>query len=263
MTDRAPPNHRRRFLAGVLLATFLGLAVSHAMLRASLREVADSASRRQAVVSLSALAELSARAGGKGDPLRTAVSAWQQRTPSAKAARVVVLLQGVSLEASTAAADVGGAAAPRRLRRDERPLYNEKPLYDMAAQLRTDVQANREKGQKREKEIEPVTVPGPAEAIAAPLELDGSVAGMVVLESAGRPSEMGDSPWWPLGMFLGTGLVFALASAGVSRATRRLDGAGEKGARGLLALLAALATLGGLSLFGWYSFGELEKAGRQ
>src|SRR5437868_8872354 len=136
MADPAPANHRRRFLAGVLLAAFLGLAVSYVMLQASLREVAYSAWQRQAAVSLSALAELAARAGGKGDPLRSAVSAWQQRTPSAKTARVV-LLDGTSLEASTAAADVGGAAAPRRLRRDERPLYDEKPLYDMARQLRT------------------------------------------------------------------------------------------------------------------------------
>jgi len=79
MPEPVPPNHRRRFTAGVLLATALGLAVSHAMLRASLREVAASASQRLAAVSLSALAELSVRAGGKGEPLRKAVSAWQQR----------------------------------------------------------------------------------------------------------------------------------------------------------------------------------------
>src|SRR5688572_7591360 len=115
----APPNHRRRFTAGVLLATALGLALSHAMLRASLREVADSASQRVAAVSLSALAELSVRAGGKGDALRRAVSAWQERTPSARAARVV-LFEGLALEASTATADTGEKAAPRRLSRDEK-----------------------------------------------------------------------------------------------------------------------------------------------
>ena len=62
----------------------LGLALSHAMLRGSLREVADSAAQRVAVVSLSALSELAVRSGAKGDAARAAVSAWQQRTPSTR-----------------------------------------------------------------------------------------------------------------------------------------------------------------------------------
>lgn len=257
MADPTPPNHHRRFLTGVLLASFLGLAVSHAMLRASLRDVADSAAQRLAAVSLSALSELSVRAGGKGDALRNAVVAWQQRTPTAKAARVVVF-DGLSLEASTAAADTGEKAAPRRLSRDE------KPLYDVGQLLRAAVETNREEGQKRKREIEPLPgAPAQALAIAEPLELEGGVAGMVSLETTAPPRELGDSPWWPLGTFLGTGLVFALVSAAVSRATRKPGGAGEKVERGLLALLAVLATLGGLSFFGWYSFGELEKARKQ
>ncbi|HEY8207419.1 MAG TPA: sugar ABC transporter permease [Myxococcaceae bacterium] len=246
-----PPNHRRRFTAGVLLATALGLAVSHAMLRAGLREVADSASQRLAAVSLSALAELSVRAGGKGDPLRKVVSAWQERTPSARAARVVVF-DGLSLEASTAAADTGEKAAPRRLSRDE------KPLYDVGQLLRAAVETNREEGQKRKKEIELLPgAPAAALALAEPLELEGGVVvGMVSLEAVTQPREVGASPWVPAGTFLGTALAFAAAALALARKPSSAQ-------RGLLAVISVAATTAGLSFFGWYSFGELEKARRQ
>src|SRR5689334_20301157 len=212
MTAPAPPSHFRRFTAGVLLATALGLAASYAMLRSALLDVALTTSSRMAVVSLSAMADLSVRAGGKGDPVRQAVTSWQQRTPSARAARVVVF-DGVSLEASTAASDTGEKAAPRRLSRDE------KRFYDVGQQLRAAVETNREEGQKRKKEIE-VVPDAPAEvlALAQPLELEGGVAGLVELENAVPEAPRGlASPWVPLGAFLGTVVAFAAAAFALAR----------------------------------------------
>ena len=249
-----PPSHRRRFTAGVVLATALGLALSHAMLRSALQEVGDGTVQRLAAISLSALAELSVRSGGKGDPVRRAVSAWQQRTPSTRAARVI-LFDGLSLEASTAPADSGDKAAPRRLSREE------KPLYDVGQLLRAAVETNRQEGQKRKREIEPVPgAPPGGLAIAQPLELEGKVAGLVELETVPEPRPERASPLVPLGALAGTVLLFVALGAAASSFTRRPGGAGPGGERWLLAVLALAATVGALSFSGWYSFGELEKA---
>ena len=234
-------------MAGVILAAALGLWVSHALLRSGLREVEESQAWRSATVSLSAVAELAARAG-QGDPLRQAVGAWQARTPEVKAARVI-LFEGLSLEASTAAGDEGDRKAPRRLSRDE------KPLFDVGQLLRTAVETNRDEGQKRKREIE--TVPGaPAGvlAIARPLERGGAVVGLLEVEVVPPPHAEVGAPWIPAGILVGTALLFAAAAALVRRGAPR--------ERGLLAVVAVLATLGGLAFSGWSAFRQLDRARR-
>ncbi|HVE87718.1 MAG TPA: hypothetical protein VND93_32895, partial [Myxococcales bacterium] len=269
---RTAPGHRRRFTAGVLVAAGVGLFLSHALLHNGLHDVADSAGQRKAAVSLSALAELAARAGGKGDPLRQAVRDWQARTPEARAVRVV-LFDGFSLEASTAAADTGDRAAPRRLSPAEE--RKEKRFYDVGQLLRTAVETNQEERQKRKKEIELVPdAPEGTLAIATPLELEGQVAGVVELEAVPEVKVEWDSPWVWLGTWAGAVIAFAAAAAAVSAVTRKAPASGllpgpqapvPPGApaeRWLLSVVAVAATAGALSLFGWYSFGKMEQARR-
>jgi arabinogalactan oligomer/maltooligosaccharide transport system permease protein len=239
------PPHRRRFTAGVVLATAAGLAASHVLLRNQLGEVADSAARRRAVVALSAATELVRRAGGSGDAVRRSVADWQGRTPGVSATRAV-LFDGLSLEASTAAADVGDRAAPRRLTREE------KPLYDLGQQLRAAVETNREEGRPRKHEVEAARAEGGELTLAAPLELDGQVAGMVELRAGGQAAgtASGASPLRALGAFGGAVAAFLVLSL--------LAG----GRRWLLLVLAVAATAGALAVHGAYALSALEAARR-
>src|SRR5437868_5625436 len=171
--------HRLRFLIGVALGAVLGAALLRGFVSDASREVADEAQERQAVVTLQALTSLVRRAGGEGDAVRSAVAAWQSRTPSAPQARVF-RADGIRLEASTAPDDAGDRAAPRRLRREE------KPLYDRSQRIAAAVQTNREEQQARKPEIE-VAPAGARLSLAGPLEKNGAVVGIVEIETAPLP----------------------------------------------------------------------------
>src|SRR5205807_414198 len=171
--------HRLRFLIGVALGAVLGAVLLRGFVSDASRQVADEAQERQAVVTLQALTSLVRRAGGEGDAVRSAVAAWQSRTPSAPQARVF-RADGIRLEASTAPDDAGDRAAPRRLRREE------KPLYDRSQRIAAAVQTNREEQHARKPEIE-VAPAGARLSLAGPLEKNGAVIGIVEIETAPQP----------------------------------------------------------------------------
>jgi arabinogalactan oligomer/maltooligosaccharide transport system permease protein len=179
------PAHRARFLAGLAVALAVGIGLSWLWLRASVVSSAEERGRREAISSAVMLADLVARAGGEGDAARAAVAAWQAQRPPRTVARVVVF-QGVRLEASTDAQDVGEKAAPRRLAREE------KPLFDRGQRLRAAVAGNREGGASRP-EIEVERRAGGDLHVAAPLERGGAVVGHVEIEAppAPRPAAPG------------------------------------------------------------------------
>jgi arabinogalactan oligomer/maltooligosaccharide transport system permease protein len=168
------PSHRRRFLAGLVVALALGVGGSWLLVRGAHGEVARDVRTRKAIVSTLALDDLVRRSGG-GEVMRQVVATWQSQQPPGGEARVL-LLQGISLEASTSPKDAGEAGAPRRLARDE------KPLFDQAQRLRAAVASNREGGASKP-EIEVEGVLGRAQRLAVPLEQDGQVVGMVQVET--------------------------------------------------------------------------------
>ncbi len=170
-----PPSHRARFLVGLAVAALLGVGLGERLLHAGRAAVTEARAQREAVAALLQLTDLARRAGAEGEPLRRVVAAWQAKAPRPSTARVI-LFQGIRLEASTAPVDVGEKAAPRRLSRDE------KPLFDLGQRLRAAVQGNREGGPSRpELEVERTTRGG--FALAAPLERDGqAVVGAVLIE---------------------------------------------------------------------------------
>lgn len=173
-------SHRRRFVWGLLLGTVLGVCVAEGLLIATRRAEDASRQARVAAVTLRALSDVLERAGVEGDAARRAVTMWSAAEPSVRTVRVV-RFEGVSLEASTAPEDQGGKAAPRRL------LPDEKPLYDRGQRLRAAVQTNREEGAARKQEIETDRSPSGALSLAAPLERDGSVVGMIQIEKLPEP----------------------------------------------------------------------------
>ncbi len=160
---------RVRFGAGLALGAVAGIVLLHAFVINLRREVASESAQRQAVVELQALGALVPQASDD-EALRAVVAAWQRATPGVAKVRVT---RGMQLLASTAAAD----GAPRRLQREE------KPLYDRAQRLGSAVQANRDEPGSRKPEIEAATLEDRRLSLAAPL-----AGGLLELETAPLPA---------------------------------------------------------------------------
>lgn len=232
------PSHRRRFTAGLVTVLVLGVGLSQwSLVRARARENRARA-ERVAVVALRALTEIVEQAGGTGEAVRRAVADVAREDRSLLAIRVVAF-DGLSLEASTAPADVGEKAAPRRLTMDE------KPLYDQGQRLRAAVETNRQEGAPRKDEIEVKVAPGGALALAAPLEKGGSVTGVITIETVPVTAAPRTPILVPLVAFLLPGLVFV----GVALVI------GER--RVILAAVAAVLLVGAMAAYGRYALATL------
>ena len=173
-------SHRLRFGIGLALGLLLGVGLGFSLLAGARRADARVRAEREAIVTLNAATDAAERAGVSGDAVRLAVAAWARTHPSLAAIRVV-LFEGISLEASTEPKDTGDRAAPRRLAREE------KPLYDRAQRLRASVETNRQEGVARKNEMEVERLEGGALSLAGPLEKDGEVVGMAEIRTAGPP----------------------------------------------------------------------------
>lgn len=128
-------------------------------------------------------------AADPGEAVRRAVAGFAAAHPEVRAIRVVAF-EGIRLEASTDPRDTGERAAPRRLDREE------KPVYDLGQKLRAAVAGNREglEGAARAEEIAIDRLPGGVLRLSAPVERGGEIAGMVQMETAPAPAEAG-LPW--------------------------------------------------------------------
>ncbi len=190
---KKPPSARRRALGALLLGVVVGLGLILLAYRAARKDAARARAERVAVVDLGALVDVVERAGGTGDAVRHVVEKWGASHPSLRAIRVIAF-EGVSLEASTAPDDQGERAAPRRLR------HEEKGLYDQGQRLRASVETNAQEGVSRKEEIEVRASPGGGYAVAAPMERDGAVIGMVAIEAA--PQAAPAAVPWPAALLL-------------------------------------------------------------
>lgn len=111
-----------------------------------------------------------------GEAVRTAVAAFAKSHPEVKAIRVVTFA-GILLEASTDPKDAGAKAAPRRLEREE------KPLYDLGQALRANVTGNRGENSVRQEEISVERLPDGLLRLSAPVERGGDVVGLVQMDA--------------------------------------------------------------------------------
>lgn len=283
--NAAPPSHRRRFLVGLTVAALVAVFLGAALLAAARAGESRERSERRAVVTLLALAQVVDRAHGgapaaeepsyglgeelppvegeqpgmgigdelaaieagtdqvsedPGEAVRRAVSAFARAHPEVKAIRVVAF-EGIRLEASTDPED----KAPRRLEREE------KPLYDLGQKLRAAVAGNREglEGAARSEEVAVERLPGGLLRLSAPVENPagtGEVTGMVQMDA--DPAEVRPVfPWLPalLAWLVPVVLFFLLTFV-----------LGER--RALLAAASILLLLGSLLAFGSWSRKQLE-----
>jgi len=238
--NRREPSHRLRFGAGLLVGAILVAAVGHRLLTTSLGETARFGEDRRAVISLRALTDVVARAGS-GEAVRTVVAEFAKGQPQVAATRVV-LFDGISLEASTDPADSGENAAPRRLKREE------KDLYDRGQRLRASIETNRQEGGGRKDEVEKERLPDGSVSLAAPIEKDGEVVGLVENRRVPPPPAPRPSLLTTLSYVVAPVVLFALLSLVV----------GEK--RVPLGILAALLLAGTAWGYGAQSWAKLSRA---
>lgn len=193
---------RRQVLVGLLLGLAVALGGACWLLDEARLAAVQAKRQRVAVITAQAMADAVQRVGGEGEAVRELVSRLARAEPALRAVRVIVL-DGLRLEASTAAADSGEQAAPRRLARDE------KPLYDRVQRLRAAVDTNREDNAARKEEIEIVLRPDGGLDLATPVLKDGTVVGAVLVETAPEAVKAPHVSWLlALGLLAGAGVVF-------------------------------------------------------
>jgi arabinogalactan oligomer/maltooligosaccharide transport system permease protein len=231
---------RFRFFVGLALASALATGLAYALLAGERRQTEHAKDQRLAVVRLRALTEAVERSTAPGEGgLQPLLAEWKARLPDSPPARVVVT-EGIRLEASTFPQDAGEKAAPRRLAREE------KPLFDQAARLRAAVETNRSEGALRVEEIEVVRTPSGGLGLASPIEKEGAVIGMVQMETQPVVHETHPNRAVAL-LYFAAPLALFVVLSGV---------AGER--KWLLALLAAVLLAGALARYAQHSRRILE-----
>lgn len=168
------PSHRRRFALGLLLGLMAGTALLALLSQQWRSSLFMMQATRAGVVLVQSAVEVAHEGLAAGLDLQPAVAAWAGQEKRLKSVRVI---QGVRLEASTAPEDSGEKAAPRRLAREE------KTIFDQGQRLRAAVLTNQEEGVSRKEEIEVTQLPSGNLSLAAPLEQDGAVIGFVQVET--------------------------------------------------------------------------------
>jgi arabinogalactan oligomer/maltooligosaccharide transport system permease protein len=178
----------RPLIIGLVLALVLSVGFGlwiQSMGRAGLSSMV---AERSALVSLSALTEVVEQVGLDGEALQPTVSRFVERHDGVTLARVI-RFQGIRLMASTAAEDVGEQAAPRKMAREE------KPLYDLGQSLRAAVDTNIQEERAFKNEIDLQPLPSGGLALAGPVEEGGKVAGAVLIETTPPAQQAGGTNW--------------------------------------------------------------------
>ena len=238
--DGKEPSHRLRLGAGLLVATLLAVGIGHRLLTDSLEGTARYREERRAVAALRALTDLVSRASA-GDAVRAVVAGYSREHPEVAATRVV-LFDGISLEASTDPADTGADAAPRRLKREE------KDLYDRGQRIRAAIETNRQEGDARKDVVERARLDDGSLSVAAPIEKEGEVVGLVEMRRKVPAPAPAPSLLVALSYVAAPVVVFALLSLALGE--RRLP----------LGLAAALLLSGTVWGYAAQSWARLERA---
>lgn len=249
--DRPPASarSRTRTLLRGLAGLVLGLAAGTGLLVWLSNEAVghEEAARadRLAVVRTRMVADVAGRAGRFDDTTRAAVARVAAADPAIASVRVV-RLDGAVLEASTVAGDTGDGAPPRRLE------PSEKWLFDLGQELQAARVTNLEEGTARKDEILLAREPDGRRRVAAPLDIDGNVAGLVHVEVVAQPTPRGGVPATAVALALVVPALLLYPLAGV---------VGDR--RGAVALLCAMQLVGALGVFSWYMTRTLVDARRQ
>jgi len=211
---------------GVLLAVSIALYMGLWFVGQARTEITTDSWNRSVIQELMGLAEATAAIEAADKDLSSELlSQMLPRLPGAGDADAtyrVLRLSGARLLASTNADDVGDMAAPRRLNRDE------KWLFDLGQGIRASVQTNRDEGIFRRRHVEIDEIGGGEVRISLPYYVDEKVTGIVQAQMRPPDTTSSGNVWLALALGAGAYLLslVALALAGPDR--RHKDVAKEK-----------------------------------
>ncbi|MGZ8851893.1 MAG: carbohydrate ABC transporter permease [Thermoanaerobaculia bacterium] len=137
---------------------------------------------------------------------RAAMEQWAKGRPNVKTARIVNI-DDRTIEASTFPDDRKNGDLPRRMVREE------KPLFDLGQTLRTNIETNAQESAHRKEEVIIERRPGGSLLVAAPFSVDGTVAGYAQVLIAGSPvAEPAPSFWIALAFAFAPFIAFVAIS---------------------------------------------------
>ena len=201
---------------GALLGALLALALSWWFVSQQRAERAEDAWNRGVIMQLMAVADAAAAVERRdGTGAEQALQGLLAELTDGDGHFRVVRLSGSRLLASTAPADRDEAAAPRRLSRDE------KWLFDLAQGLRAAVETNVSESVFRRRQVEVEALGQDQMRISLPYFVDGRVAGIVLAErervlQPSRPSAVAATAGVGLAWLAVGGLVLLRRRQGVS-----------------------------------------------
>jgi arabinogalactan oligomer / maltooligosaccharide transport system permease protein len=174
--------HRKRVASGLLLGTIVAALMVYWVGNRALSLGKETRAKRVTVVTLLALADAVTAAGPEGPAAAAAIDQWKDH-PFVRHVRVANT-DNRSIEASTFPADLENGEPPRRMVRDE------KPIYDLAESLRAAVESNIDEAAARKNEIATETTAAGIILASAPISVDGEIVAMVQIEAAPAVEEM-------------------------------------------------------------------------
>lgn len=192
-----PGSAGRLTSVAILLAALLAIGLLHWTLVSRFAARTGARAERSTMIVARALADLVSAHGGEGEALAPAVSAWQREHPGVRAVRVVNV-DNRTIEVSSFASDRAAGELPRRMQREE------KPLYDLGQELRANVETNAQEGRKRLDEVHVERNADGTLLLASPFEKDGAVAGFAQVHAAPEVVAVEAPSFW-------FALAFALA----------------------------------------------------
>ena len=169
--------NQRRFWVGLFLALLVAVGIQQWLLIRAREAESHEQARRLAVITVQALVDIVQRTGAEEEKTAAVVSEFSKAHPELRNIRVV---RGIRLAASTVPSDKGDLAAPRRLVRDE------KWIFDTGQRLRAAVQTNQDEQVSRKTELEVTPAEDGGLLVASPIEEDGAIVGYVQAQTEGR-----------------------------------------------------------------------------
>jgi len=174
--------HRKRVAAGLLLGTIVAALLVYWVGDRALSLGKEAREKRATVVTLLALSDTVTAAGPEDPSAAAAIEPWKDH-PFVRHVRVANT-DNRSIEATTFPADLENGEPPRRMIRDE------KPIYDLAQSLRAAVESNADESAARKDEISFETQPDGSILASAPVARDGEIVAMVQIEAAPTIDDM-------------------------------------------------------------------------